>query len=148
MAVSSGEMDQIRNINAINQTSIEECSEDNRLLDFVIEFGIHNNLRATVGESFAQLPRHKMCSLRRITLKCVIIYYAQTVIFMDERNKLMSALTCLQKIFNEIDQKQKIVKTWQALQRAIEYQIVVHHLTLCGSQSAMQMIDKYFPKQT
>ena len=131
------------------QSSIEPHDTDNRAVDMIIEFGIHNNMKAAVGEAFKHYPKGKLLQLRRCTLKSSVIHYVRTIIAMDEKNQLVVALSTLEKLFAEqaLNDK-KTLDAFVAMQRMLRYQIVVHHLESCGAQSARQMICNYWPPQS
>jgi len=128
------------------QSSIVPQEKDHRIMDMMIEFFIHNNLTHSVAETLRNYPQGKLCQFRRCTLKAMVIHYVKTIIEMDEKNKLVTALSTLEKLFAEQAANDKgTLQSFQALQRQLRYQIVVHHLESCGAQSAKQMILKYWP---
>lgn len=120
--------------------------DDIRIMDFIIEFGIHNNMTATVCEALEQIQNKQLMELRPCTLKAMIIFYAKTIIFMNERDKLHDGLRCLQLLFDNIENNKKVNKAWQALQRGMKYQIVLYNLEINGAHHALMIIDNYFPQ--
>ena len=129
-------------IEGVDQLPIDSATEPNRVLDFIIEFGIHNKMTATIGEALNQFPRNELCQLRRCTLKGLIIFYVETIISRNNKNHLEHGLKCLQSLtFNN----NKAMKAYLSLERGIKYQIIMHHLEECGLQSAKTMIDTHFP---
>eukprot|EP01084_Bolivina_argentea_P203294 347237_1 len=123
--------------------------EQNRPLDFVLEYAVLHNLTPTVGETIKQMGISNLNQLRGITVKSLIIFYAKTVIFSNDKNQLSDALSCLQKLFAKDDFNDKQTKkAWYALQRVIQYQIVVHYLQQYDTLLALELIDKYFPPNT
>merc|ERR1719242_2943502 len=127
------------------QSSIVPQEKDHRIMDMMIEFFIHNNLTHSVAETLRNYPEGKLCQFRRCTLKAMVIHYAKTIIEMDEKSKLVMALSTLEKLFADhaVNDK-RTMQSFHALQRQLRYQIVVHHLESCGAQSAKQMILKYW----
>ena len=131
------------------QSSIIEHEAEHRVMDIMIEYFIHNDLKSSVAESLRHYPQGKLCQLRRCTLKSMVIHYVRTVISMDEKSKLVAALSTLEKLFAEqaVNDK-KTLDAFEALQRKLRYEIVIHHLESCGAPSARQMIANYWPPRS
>eukprot|EP01083_Nonionella_stella_P206520 751114_1 len=112
-------------------------------MDFVLEYAIKHGYKATVSECMKQIPEGKELELRQCTMKALVVFYSQSIVFRNERKRLPDCLLSLQKLCVDIEDK-KLRKAWHALERGLKYQIVMYHLDTCGAQTALQTINTHF----